>query len=97
MEFLLSFPLLSSFPFHSCRRGKLEEDDDDVVGLFSLQDPAALGGKGGLGDLGVGHLVTSRPWMAAIVTPTTLPADIEDGSAAKKAVPASIAMTHVLG
>ena len=79
-----------------CRRGKLEEDDDDVVGLFSLQDPSS-GGKGGLGDMGVGHLVTSRPWMAAIVTPTTLPADIEDGSAAKKAVPASMAMTHVLG
>lgn len=84
----------------SCRRGKLEEDDDDVVGLFSLQDPALEGkggGGGGLNDLGLGHLVTSRPWMAAIITPTTLPADIEDGSAAKKAVPASMAMNHVLG
>ena len=70
-----------------------------MVGLFSLQDPAldGKGGGGGLGDLGLGHLVTSRPWMAAIITPTTLPADIEDGSAAKKAVPAAIAMKHVLG
>lgn len=83
----------------SCtRREKLEEDDDDVVGLFSLQDPALDGkGGGGLNDLGLGHLVNSRPWMAAIITPTTLPADIEDGSAAKKAVPASMAMNHVLG
>ena len=75
------------------RRGPLQEDDDDVVGLFSLQDPSLGDGK----DLGIGHLVNSRPWMAAIVTPTVLPVDIEDGTAAKKPVPASMTMSHVLG
>jgi len=79
------------------RRGKLEEDDDDVVGLFGLQDLALADGKGALGDLGLGHLVSSRPWMAAIVAPSTLPPDVEDGTAAKKPVPCELAMSHVMG
>lgn len=74
------------------RRGKLDEDDDDVVGLFSLQE-GALDGK----DLGIGHLVNSRPWMGAILAPTTLPVDVEDRSAAKRAVQAVLAMSHILG
>lgn len=70
------------------RQGKLEEDEDDVVGLFGLTgiNPA----EPEVDD--ASHLISSRPWIASMVAPS----DSKEVSIPRP-LDQMVVMDHILG
>jgi len=71
------------------RRGKLEEDEDDVTTLFGVSDALALA-AGEPNDMS--HLISSRPWAASMVPPT----DARDLSSDKPLAHGAV-LRHIIG
>lgn len=70
------------------RRGKVEEDEDDVVNLFGLNASQEM-----VVENDMSHLVSSKAWIAAMVAPSDAPSESE----CVKEVEWNLSMSHVLG
>jgi len=71
------------------RRGKLEEDEEDVTNLFGITDAlAALAAE----PNDMSHLISTRPWAASMVPPTESK-DIN----ADKALANGLKLRHIIG
>jgi len=71
------------------RRGAIEEEEEDVMKLFGLQ--GADDALPGADELGLSSLVSSRPWVAAMLAPT----DAKEGNPSHP--PFRIELGHIFG
>lgn len=76
------------------RRGKVEEDEDDVVNLFGhLLAPSSLAVDAATAFAKMDHLVSSKAWIAAMVAPSDAPSELD----CSKEVVVDLSMIHILG
>lgn len=72
------------------RRGKLEEDEEDVATLFGISDALSLIATAEKNDMS--HLISTRPWAASMVAPS----NVKDLSVAAP-LTSGLKLRHILG
>ena len=79
-----------AFDIHN-RAGRMEEEDEDVIKFFGLDDHVSDGTDAN----DIKNMMTSRPWMASIVEPSDV--SVLDTFDEKKPLDVKLEMEHMFG